>query len=245
LIGTACKKQDTEPSKVTWDKEEGCFVEGEYEKEEEMKTIVDEEEETPIIEKTETEESEFALELLSFTMELKEDENGELHAIYVISDKNGKEIQIIDNKPYFTKDWYLSYSGNCCQFSDVNFDGKLDVITRNSGADVNAYNYVYLWTESEKQFIYSEEASAIANLAIDSEKEQIFSFSRDAGLLSYRLYEVKNDKIAVVASLTQEFNQEGTIIITETIEETGKVTNIQEESQLDSIWDGYEIQLLN
>jgi len=56
---------------------------------------------------------------------------------------------------------------------------------------------------------------------------------------------VKNGKIELVAELLQVFNQEGKIIKTETIVDTANVKEIDESSQLDKIWNGYDIEIFN
>jgi len=180
-ILSACENNKMENEKIIYDvnfenendqmQAEQEEIEQEEIKQEEIDQEEIDQEENQIIESIVP----FDLDTLSFQMTLNEEENGKLQALYVIFDGNGNEMQTIENQPYFTKDWYLLYSGNCCNFEDVNFDGYLDVLTKNSGGDVNAYYFVYIWNQEANQFLYSEEASSIANIELNNEKEQIFS----------------------------------------------------------------------
>lgn len=185
------------------------------------------------------------LENLSFEASISDNDDESIHATFRIIDGNGNTLQIIENDPFFTKDWFLGFRDSSCYFEDYNFDGYLDVITIGSSGYVNAYNFVYLWDVNEEQFVFSKEGSDIANAVVHAEKEQIISVQRDAGLPIYRLYEMKDGKITLVAEIMEVHAEDASVVCTETILETGAETIVTSLDQLNEIWDGYNIELYN
>lgn len=121
----------------------------------------------------------------------------------------------------------------------------MDVVTIGSSGYVNSFNFIYLWNPNEEEFEFSSECSDIANDVINTEKEQIISVSRDAGLPIYRLYELKGGKITYVAEIMEVHAEDGSVVCTETIFETEEETVVTEREQLNEIWDGYNIELYN
>lgn len=182
---------------------------------------------------------------LSFEASITENDDDSLHATFRIIDGNGNTVQVIENDPFFTRDWFEMFSDSSCYFVDYNFDGYLDVVTIGSSGYVNAYNFVYLWDPNEEEFVFSKEGSDIANAVVHEDKKQIISVSRDAGLPIYRLYEMKDGKITLVAEILEIHDEDGNIVCTEIISQTGEETIVTNRDQLNEIWDGYNIELYN
>ena len=197
------------------------------------------------VQSTEQGKEKISLTNLSFEASVTEDDDDSIHATFRIIDGNGKTIQVIENDPFFTKDWFDMFSDSSCFFVDYNFDGYLDVVTIGSSGYVNAYNFVYLWDSNEEEFVFSKEGSDIANAVLHEDKKQIISVSRDAGLPVYRLYEVKDGKITLVAEILEVHNEDGTVVCTEIIFQTGIETVVVNRDELNEIWDGYNIELYN
>ena len=177
---------------------------------------------------------------------VNEGKDGNLTVDYIITGTDGKTTYKFTEKPLFDKGWYEMYKGNGGQlfeFADFNFDGNMDIKTQQYGAMVNQYYNIRIWNESTKEFELNQDFMGISNPSINAEKKQIFGVNYDRGLGNYTLYTVKDNKLTVLAEIKAEFKDDGTFGYTQVIG-TGKATPIKSVSDLDSIWKGYNIEIV-
>jgi hypothetical protein len=177
---------------------------------------------------------------------VRENEDLTLTVDYLIVSEEGTITLSYSETPQFDKSWYEMYrdnGGELYAFEDYNFDGYLDLRTQQYGAMVNQYYNIRIWNNSLGEFELNEAYMGLSNPTINEEKKQIFTTNYDRGLGNYSLYEVKDGLLTKIATIEVTLKDDGSILYTETIgDQEGKT--ISDTSELNEIWEGYDIEIL-
>ncbi len=182
------------------------------------------------------------LENLTYEILVTENKDLSITAVYHIS-IDGSAVQTITISPFYMYDWYLTYSGNMCNFLDANFDGFPDLFLQFNGADANAYYSIWLWDEATSLFVYNEDLSSIANPIVETNTKLIYSYSRDGAYPNHRVYTIDGKIAKLIAEISYAADSSNNIIATETLYESNTTTIIKNAADLNSIWDGISIEL--
>lgn len=175
-----------------------------------------------------------------------ENEDGTLTVDYVLTEVDGSETRQFSENPNFNKSWYEMFSGNggvIYEIADYNFDGYLDIKTQKYGAFVNQYYNIRLWNVEVKEFELDSDFMNISNISLNTDKQQLFGVNYDRGLGNYALYNMVDGKLTIIAQIKVEMKSDGTFEYTQIIGD-GEAVVVRNVSEIDAIWDGYNVQIV-
>lgn len=116
---------------------------------------------------------------------------------------------------------------------DVNFDGYKDILLANMAMKNMNFN-IWLFNKESNNFTYNKELSAITNLEIDKEKEEITS-AGSSGCMSmcgwYEKYRFENGKLVLIYEKVTDESEDGESLMTITRENrNGVMVEIKRET---------------
>lgn len=184
--------------------------------------------------------------VLTCEVNVIEDNDKKIIVDYIINvDDNYAQHEFTDN-PLFNKLWYDMYTGQgeeLYEFIDFNFDGYMDIKTQMYGAYVNQYYNIRIWNDETNEFELNSDFMEISNPLVNSDKQQIFSVNYDRGFGNYTLYSIVDGELEVIAEILFNMKNDGSYSYTQSINnsEAKLINNV---SELDDIWEGYTIEII-